>query len=358
MLTGMSERAGVAFPIDLRSDTVTRPSPGMRAAIAAAPVGDDQFGEDPTVNALQERIAALLGKEASLWLPTGTMANQIALRVLTRPGDDVVVSRECHVVWHESGAGAANSGVQFTEIGSGGVFSVEEFLAARKRRRHLTYPPTTLIEIENTHNRAGGVVFPLEEARRISAAARDEGIATYVDGARLWNAAAASARPIRDLAEPFELVSVALSKVLGAPGGSLLAGSREIIDRAVRGRRMLGGAMRQVGIFAAAGLYALDHNLDRLTDDHANARRIAVRLAESPKVVLDMTTVQTNIVIFALATDGPDAQTVVDRARERGVLVFAFGPRTVRAVTHLDVSSDQCEEAGRILAAVADGLGA
>jgi threonine aldolase len=350
MLTGMSDMRAVAFPIDLRSDTVTRPSPGMRAAIAAAPVGDDQFGEDPTVNELQQRIATLLGKEAALWLPTGTMANQIALRALTRPGDDVVVSRECHVVWHESGAGAANSGVQFTEIGSRGVFTLEEFLAARKARRHLTYPPTTLVEIENTHNRAGGVVFPLDEARRISAAARAEGIAIYMDGARLWNAAVASKRPVGDLAEPFDLVSVALSKALGAPGGSLVAGSREIIDRAVRCRRMLGGAMRQVGIFAAAGLYGLDHHFERIVEDHANAHRIAVRLAESPQIVIDMATVQTNIVIFSLAPNAPDAATVVDRARERGVLVFAFGPRTVRAVTHLDVTSDQCDAAAEILA--------
>jgi threonine aldolase len=325
----------------------------MRAAIAAARVGDDQFGEDPTTNELQERIAALLGKQAALWLPTGTMANQAALRVLTSPGDDVIVSRESHVVWHESGAGAANSGVQFTEIGSRGVFTAEEVRGARRVRGHMTYPPTTLIQIENTHNRAGGVVFPLEEAHRISEVAREEGIATYMDGARLWNAAVASGRLARDLAEPFDLVSVALSKGLGAPGGSLLAGSRAIIDRVVRVRRMLGGAMRQVGIFAAAGLYGLDHNLARLAEDHANAHRIAVRLAASPPVVLDMTSVQTNIVIFGLAPGAPDASVVVDRARERGVLVFAFGPRTIRAVTHLDVSRDQCERAAEVLAEAA-----
>jgi threonine aldolase len=330
----------------------------MRAAIAAAPVGDDQFGEDPTTNALQARIATLLRKEAALWLPTGTMANQIALRALTRPGDDVIVSRESHVVWHEAGAGAANSGVQFTEIGSHGVFTAEEFRGARKLRGHPSYPPTTLLVIENTHNRAGGVVFPLDEARRIAAAAREDGIATYMDGARLWNAATASRRPIGDLAEPFDLVGVALSKGLGAPGGSLLAGTRDIIARAVRCRRMLGGAMRQVGIFAAAGLYGLDHNLDQLVDDHANAHRMAVRLAESPKIVLDMTTVQTNIVIFGLGPDAPDGPTVVDRARERGVLVFAFGPRTIRAVTHLDVSRESCEIAAEILVAVANGQGA
>ena len=247
----------------------------MRAAIGAAPVGDDQFGEDPTVNLLQQRIAALLGKESALWLPTGTMANQVALRGLTRPGDDVIVSEESHAVSHETGGSAANAGVQFTAIGKQGRFTLEEFLAAVKPRGHVIYPPTTLIEIENTHNRAGGVIFPQEDVERICAAAAERNIATYLDGARVWNAAVASGRRPIELAAPFELVSVALSKGLGAPGGSLLAGSEEVIRRCVRYRRMLGGAMRQVGIFAAAGLYALDHNIERLTDDHANARLIA-----------------------------------------------------------------------------------
>src|SRR5687768_17267570 len=212
--------------IDLRSDTVTRPSDAMRAAMAAAPVGDDQYGEDPTANKLQERVAALLGKEAALWLPSGTMANQVALRVLTRPGDDVIVSPECHAVWHETGGSAANAGVQFTAVGRGGVFTADEFLAAVKPRGHVIYPPTTLVEIENTHNRAGGVVFPQAEARRICDEARRLDIASYLDGARLWNVAAATGTPLAELARPFDLVGVALSKGLGAPGGSLLAGSK------------------------------------------------------------------------------------------------------------------------------------
>jgi threonine aldolase len=342
-------------PIDLRSDTVTLPTPAMRAAMAAAAVGDDQFGEDPTVNELQERIASLLGKAAALWLPTGTMANQLALRLLTRPGDDVIVSRESHTVWHETGGGAANAGVQFTEIGAKGVFSVQEFLAARKVRGHISYPPTTLLEIENTHNRAGGVIFPFEDAQRVCDAAREHGVSTYLDGARLWNAAIATGIPLARLAAPFDLVGVALSKGLGAPGGSLVAGSRELIGQAVRCRRMLGGAMRQVGIFAAAALYALDHHLERLADDHANARRIAERLAASSGIILDLATVQTNIVFFDLAPQGPDAATVVTRARERGVLLFAFGPKRLRAVTHLDVSRESCERAGEILLDVAEG---
>jgi threonine aldolase len=342
-------------PIDLRSDTVTRPSEEMRAAIAAAPVGDDQYGEDPTVNLLQEKIAALLGKEAALWLPSGTMANQVALRVFTRPGDDVIVSRESHAVWHETGAAGANAGIQFTEIGARGTFTVDQFLAARKPAGHVIYPPTTLVEIENTQNRAGGVIFPQDEAERICSAARRHGVASFLDGARLWNAAVASGRSPAELAAPFDLASVALSKGLGAPGGSLLAGSRELIGRAVRYRRMLGGAMRQVGIFAAAGLYALEHNVTRLAEDHANARHIAERLASSERIDIDLASVQTNILVFTLAPDAPDAPTVVTRARERGVLVFAFTPRMLRAVTHLDVSAEQCAQAADILVEIAAG---
>jgi threonine aldolase len=339
--------------IDLRSDTVTRPTPGMRQAIAVAPVGDDQFGEDPSVNLLQERVAALLGKERALWLPSGTMANQVAVRTLTRPGDEVIVSRESHVAWHETGGAAASSGVQLTEIGANGVFSADEFLAVRKPRGHMMYPPTTVVSLENTHNRAGGVIVPLETARAVCAAARAHEVASFLDGARLWNAAAASGQSLADLASPFDLVSVALSKGLGAPGGSLLAGAREAIERAVRYRRMFGGAMRQAGIFAAAGLYALDHHLDRLRDDHANARAIADRLAQNPLIAIDPASVRSNIVLFALAPGAPDANTVVARAREGGVLVFAFGPRSVRAVTHLDVTREQCVRAAEVLAEAA-----
>lgn len=343
------------LPIDLRSDTVTRPSQAMRAAMAAAPVGDDQYGEDPTANLLQDRIATLLGKQAALFLPSGTMANQVALRVLTRPGDDVIVSRESHAVWHETGGSAANAGVQFTEIGARGVYTVDDLIAAVKPRGHPIYPPTALIEIENTHNRSGGIVFAQDKVEHVCAAARERGLATYVDGARLWNSAVASGRTTAELAAPFDLVAVSLSKGLGAPGGSLLAGSSELIERAVRQRRMLGGAMRQIGIYAAAGLYALDHNIERLAEDHANARLIAGRLQSNPNVVLDPASVQTNIIVFGLRSGAPDAATVVTRARERGVLLFAFGPRTIRAVTHLDVSREQCENAAAILDEVAAG---
>ncbi len=337
-------------PIDLRSDTVTRPTPAMRQAMAGAVVGDDQFGEDPTVRALQDRIAAMLGKAAALWCPTGTMANQVVLRALTRPGDEVIVSRESHAVWHEAGAGAANSSVQFTEIGTGGMFTPEELAAAIKPRGHMLYAPTTLIEVENTHNRAGGIVMPLEQTTAMCKVARERGIPTFLDGARLWNASVASGHSVEALAASFDMVSVALSKGLGAPGGSVLAGSVEFIASCHRHRRMLGGAMRQVGIFAAAGLHALDNHLERLADDHVHARLIAERLAPLRRVVLDLSSVCTNIVVFRLCEDGPDAATVVARAAEAGVLVVPFGPRTVRAVTHMDVSRDDCERGAAALA--------
>jgi threonine aldolase len=340
--------------IDLRSDTVTRPSAGMRAAMAAAEVGDDQYGDDPTVNALQERIAALLGKEAALWFPTGTMANQVVLRVLTRPGDDVVVSREAHAVRHETGGSGANAGVQLTEIGGPGWFTAAELETAVKPRGHLIYPPTTLVEVENTHNRAGGVVVPPAEAASVAATARRLGIASYLDGARLWNAAAVSGLSVAELSGPFDVAMVSLSKGLGAPGGSVVAAPRELLATLVRYRRMSGGAMRQVGIFAAAGQWALDHNLDRLPEDHANARAIATRLADNPAYVIDPATVETNILVWQVA-DGraSDAPAIVERARQRGVLINALGPRSFRAVTHLDVTAEQCRAAAAILAEVA-----
>ncbi len=289
----------ISAPIDLRSDTVTRPSPGMRRAMAEAPVGDDQYGEDPSVNRLQERIAELLGKEAALFVPSGTMANQIGLKLLTRPGDDVVVGEEPHIVWHEAGAAAANSGIQFTTVGKGGLFTAADFRAAYKPPGHIVYPPTTVVAIENTHNRGGGVVFPQKDAAAIAAVARELGVGSYLDGARLFNAAAASGRTLAELAVPFDVVSVALSKGLGCPVGSLVAG-----DRA------------------------------------------------TTAVELDLATVQTNIVIFHLRPGAPDAAAIVARAREARVLVSAFAARTVRAVTHLDVGPDECGRAAELLAAV------
>jgi len=342
--------------IDLRSDTVTRPSPGMRQAMAEASVGDDQYGEDPTVNRLQDRVAELLGKDAALFVPSGTMSNQIALKLLTRPGDEVLLGEDAHMIWHESGAGAANSGVQFTAVGRGGRFTAADFRAALKPSGHIVLPPSGLVAIENTHNLGGGIVFPQGDAVAICAAAHEAGIASYLDGARLFNAAAATGLSVAELALPFDLVSIALSKGLGCPVGSVLAGDRATVARAVRVRRMFGGAMRQSGILAAAGLHALDHNVARLADDHRNARLIAERLAGLTGVNLDLATVQTNIVIFRLGPSLPDAATIAARAKEAGVLISALGPRTVRAVTHLDVSRQDCGRAADRIAAIL-GLG-
>ena len=346
--------------IDLRSDTVTLPTDAMREAIARAPVGDDQYGDDPSVIELQERVAALLGKEAALFVPTGTMANQLPLKLYCRPGDDVVVGEESHAVWHETGAAAANAGVQFTTAGSGGLYSADELRAVMKPRGHLLFPPTTLVEVEDTQNRMGGLVWDRAELEAVCAAAREHGAASYLDGARLLNAAAARGDDPAALAAPFDLVSIALSKGLGCPGGSVLAGTREDIAALQRYRRMLGGAMRQAGVLAAAGLYALDHHVERLPEDHANARAIGERLAAVDGVRVDLDALETNIVVFRLGEGLPDAATVVARAKERGVLVMAFAARTVRAVTHLDVSADDCARAADVLAecvANVDGAG-
>jgi threonine aldolase len=322
----------------------------MRRAIADAAVGDDQYGEDPTVLALQEQVADLLGKEAALLVPTGTMANQLALKLYCRPGDDVVVGAESHAVWHETGAAAAIGGVQFTVTGSDGRFTADELVAAIKPRGHLLYPPTTLVEVEDTHNRRGGLVWDRSELERVGAAARGHGVASYLDGARLLNAAVARGERPAALAAPFDLVSIALSKGLGCPVGSVLAGTREDIAALVRYRRMLGGAMRQSGVLAAAGVHALEHHVDRLAEDHANARVIGERLARCQGAELDIDALETNIVVFHLREGAPDAATVVARAAERDVLVMGFGPRTVRAVTHLDVARAECELAADVLA--------
>lgn len=341
--------------IDLRSDTVTKPSAAMRQAMAQAEVGDDQYGECPSTNALQAKVAALLGKEAALFVASGTMANQIALKLLTRPGDDVILGAESHIEWHETGAAAANSGVQFRVVGQGGLFTEADFRATYRAPGHVVQPPTGLVVIENTHNRGGGLVWNQDDVVAICAAAREMGVRSYLDGARLFNAAAANGRSLADLAAPFDVVGVALSKGLGCPVGSLIAGPRDVINAAVRQRRMFGGAMRQSGIVAAAGLHALDHNLARLSEDHANARAMAQRIAQAPGVLLDLSTVQSNIVIFRCAEGAPDAATVVARAKAQGVMVSAFAARTVRATTHLDVSPQDCLRAGEVLASVMQG---
>jgi len=330
-------------PIDLRSDTVTRPSPAMREAMARADVGDDVYGEDPTVNRLQELVAARLGKEAALFVPSGTMANQIALRSLTEPGDGAIAARDAHVYLYEGGAGAALAGVQFTLIGSDGAFTPEELRAA-------VAPPddhfarTRVVCVENTHNRSGGRIFAFEPLRRVTEAARGRGRRLRRDGARRWTAEAATGIDAARWAEPFDTVSCCLSKGLGAPVGSLVAGSRELVARAHRFRKMLGGGMRQAGVLAAAGLYALEHNAKRLVEDHAHARALADGLARIPGVEVPAAP-ETNIVVFRRA----DAPGLCERLRARGVLLGAISHDTLRAVTHLDVSARDVERALAVL---------
>ncbi len=329
----------VAPVFDLRSDTVTRPSPAMREAMAQAEVGDDVYREDPTVRRLEERVAELLGKPAALFVPSGTMANQIALLCHCRPGDEVIVGKAAHSVFYESGAPAAWSGTHFEQVGAGGLFTAGEVAAAIKPRAYYC-PRTSLVMVENTHTHGGGRVFPQTDVEAIAELARREGLAFHLDGARLWNAAAALERPVSELCGPCDTVSVCFSKGLGAPVGSAFCGPEPVIEAALRFRKMLGGGMRQVGVLAAAALYGLEHNRDRLAEDHQAAQRLGAALGELPG--LTVAPVDTNIVHVALEGD---AERVAQCAEQRGVRIAAMGPGRLRMCTHLDVSGpgfDSC----------------
>ena len=342
--------------VDLRSDTVTRPTPAMREALASAVVGDDVFDDDPTVHALQDRVAALCGKERSLFVPSGTMGNQLAIRSLTSPGDEVFLERECHIVYYEAGAASALSGVQLNPLaGTRGVLDPAT-IAAAVRSDDVHVPPSRLLCLENTHNRAGGTIFPLEPLTRAATAARERGLAVHLDGARLWNAAVATGVPIQRWADPFDTVMMCFSKGLGAPVGSILAGDEEVIARARRGRKMFGGGMRQAGILAAACLFALDHHVDRLADDHRRARALGARAARVPGLAVDLAAIETNILMIRVEDPTWDARSVVTALEARGVRMSAYGPRLVRAVTHLDVDDPAIERAGAALEALAGAL--
>jgi len=338
--------------VELRSDTFSRPTAAMRTAMAGAEVGDDVWGEDPTVRALEERTAALLGKPAALFVPSGTMANQIALLLHCRPGDEVIVGRGAHTRLYESGAGAAWAGVQFAEIGADdGTFDGAAVDAAvLPVDRNL--PRSRLVAVENTHNRGGGRIWPRAQVDGVVARARIHRLALHLDGARIWNAAVASGVAERDLAAPFDTVSACFSKGLGAPVGSVIAGGRDDVERARRFRKMLGGGMRQVGILCAAALYALEHHRARLADDHANARRLADGLAGLAGVRLDPAAVETNIAIFEVA--GVTAAELAARTEASGVRLHAIAPTRLRAVTHLDVDAAGID---RAIAAVRAALG-
>jgi len=334
--------------IDLRSDTVTKPNDGMRQAMANAEVGDDVFGEDPTTNRLQEKLAYLFGVEAALFVPSGTMGNEVCLKCHTRPGDEVICETGAHILNYESGAAAFLSGIQLIPIrGEGGVLNVEQ-VEPRIRPTAYYYPQTAVIAIENTHNSAGGTVFPIEKVEALSRLSHDHHLKFHIDGARIWNAAAATGLPVSRYAACCDSISVCFSKGLGAPVGSAIVGSQELITEAIRYRKMFGGGMRQVGILAAAVLYALENNLERLVEDHANARVLGEGLAEIPGVHVDLASVQTNIVIFDIQDTGLAVPEVLDSLRTKGLLVVPFGPTVLRAVTHLDVTDNDIEAALKI----------
>ena len=324
--------------VDLRSDTVTRPSAQMREAIANAVVGDDVFYEDPTVNQLQETTAELLGKEKGLFVPSGTMANQCAIKTHTQPGDEIIAEEGCHILNYESGAPGLLSGVLFRTIkGHYGTFTAEQ-VEENIRPQAYHYPRTALIEIENTHNRAGGIIFPLDEIKRIRQLALQYNIPMHLDGARLWNASAATGIPLKEYARYFDSLSVCFSKGLGAPVGSMLLSSEEFIIRAHRYRKIFGGGMRQAGIIAAGALYALQNNLDRIKEDHQKARILAEAVAESEFFEIDLDFVHTNIVIWNVNSQKTTAEQVVKRLGENRILVLDIGNNRIRAVCHLDVS--------------------
>jgi threonine aldolase len=329
--------------VDLRSDTVTKPSKEMRRTMAEAEVGDDVFGDDPTVNRLQDMIAEMLGKEAGLYVPSGSMGNAICLKAQTEPGDEVICERFAHIVNYEVANVAVFCGLQTNMIdGSNGVITREQ-VEPLIRTESFHTPGTRLIEMENTHNRAGGSIFPLEEMKRLKHLADERRIGVHLDGARLWNAHVATGISLADYAKCADSVSVCFSKGLGAPIGSCIAGSKVFIERGRRVRKMLGGGMRQVGVLAAAAIYAVENNIARLADDHANARNLAEELAEIEGVTINLDTVQTNIVIFDIVGTGMTAPDICAKWQERGTLALPISDSKIRIVTHLDVSSEGCE---------------
>ncbi len=333
--------------IDLRSDTVTQPTAAMRAAMAAAEVGDDVYGEDPTVRRLEETVAELLGTEAALFVPSGTMANQISLRALTRPGEEVMIGKDAHCWLHESGALAALAGVQTQQLPGDGRFDAQAVRDGYKPS--ISYlAPTTVVAVENTCNMGGGAVWPRAQIDEVLAATRTLGMSAHLDGARLWNAAVATGLSERALAAGFDTVSVCLSKGLGAPAGSMVAGARDVVTRCHRFRKMYGGGMRQSGILAAAGLHALAHHRARLPEDHANARLLAELIAGEPGLEVDPERIETNIVMIEVAPPR-SAQALVAACGERGVRISAITPRRLRLVAHLDVDRAACEKAADVL---------
>ena len=336
--------------IDLRSDTVTKPSPAMRQAMFTAEVGDDVLGDDPTVNRLQEYAAEMFGKEAALFFPSGTMCNQAALYAHTRRGDEIFLHEQAHILLYEQGGAAVHSALQIrcfpSPDGLLPVEAMEEYVHTDADPHHA---PTRLVALENTHNHCGGVVLPLERVREIRAFCDRHGLLLHLDGARIANAMVATGVSAREIVAPYDSVSVCLSKGLGAPIGSVLLGDKDFIWRALRARKLMGGGMRQAGIIAAAGLYALQHNVDRMADDHRRCRQLAERITQVPGLSVDLSKVQTNMVFADCRATGLKAADIVAKLEAAGLLALDEGPYLLRFVTHLDVDDADIEEAAQII---------
>jgi threonine aldolase len=337
-------------PVDLRSDTVTRPTPAMLAAMAAAQTGDDVYGEDPTVRALEERVAAAFGHEAAVFVPTGTMGNQICLQLVVPPGEELLCGDEDHVVTYELGGAARYGGISSRTLGAPRGLLTADVVAGQLRPAGWGTVATRAVSVEQTHNRGGGAVHPLAALQELRTLTSDAGVALHCDGARIWNAAVASGTPLEAYGPLFDTLSVCLSKGLGAPVGSLVVTDAARAAEARVLRKRLGGGMRQAGVLAAAGLHALDAHLDRLADDHARARRLAEALA--PAGVVDPGQVETNLVPLDLAGAPLDALGLAAAARERGVLVSVLAPTRARLVTHLDVDDADVDRAAQVLGAL------
>jgi len=343
--------------LDFRSDTVTRPTPPMRAAMAEAAVGDDVFAEDPTVNRLQERVAEMLGKEAAIFVASGTMSNLVGVRLHCKPGDEMICEAGCHIYNYEQAGYAQLSGVALRPVeGDYGVMQAEQ-LKDLVRPLDAHQVRTRLVSLENTHNRGGGRILPYETVEAVCDWARQAGLGTHLDGARLFNAAVATGIPAARWARHFDTVTVCFSKGLGAPVGSALVGPRDLMAEAVRHRKVLGGGMRQAGVIAAGALYALSNHVDRLADDHANARRLAEGIRPIDEVRLDPDRVDTNMVFFRVDPAWGTAREFSDQLRERGLLMLPTAPTKIRAVTHLDVDGADVDRAIAIIQDVARRVG-
>jgi threonine aldolase len=335
--------------IDLYSDTMTKPTAAMRRCMAEAEVGDEQKGEDPTVNRLQDMVAELLGKEAALYLPSGTMCNEVSFAVWGRPGDEMILHRDSHPVHFEAGGPAFLARLMLYPLdGPRGLFTAAQVEEAI-RPDSPYYPRSRIVEIENTHNMGGGSIWPLAQLQAVCATAHRHGLVTHLDGARLLNAVVATGIPAKTYAEPFDSAWIDLSKGLGCPVGAVLAGSRDFIKEARRLKQLFGGAMRQAGIIAAAGVYALQHHVERLAEDHRHAQLLAQALAEMPTVDVNPADVETNIVIFGVAAAGRPAHEIAERLEKEGVRVSVVGRTKLRAVTHLDISRQDVERAIAVL---------